>query len=119
MFTYLINDISSGCETVVEDKSQRSSLTVWVDKLADLRFSIILTARFASSPEQDPERREQLRARLVRLRRQYLDKIDEIAMQFGVQEAMDAKADIEGRVVLPREIGMSESLRQEQFDAEI
>ncbi len=60
-------------------------------RLASLRFLIIAAAR-----------REQTREQLARLRRQYSALIDEIAMSFGVQAAMDAKESVERSVTVPR-----------------
>ena len=36
------------------------------------------------------------------LRRQYSEKIDEIAMKFGIQNAMDTKEEVERSVFVPR-----------------
>ncbi len=73
------------------------------EELAALRFSIILTARWAESDDEDPERRAELRDDLVLLRKHYGDKIDEIAMTFGVEQAMKTKEEVERTVVVPRE----------------
>jgi hypothetical protein len=69
-----------------------------------LRFSIILTARWADSDSESPDRRAELRADLAQLRKHYGDKIDEIAMTFGVDQAMKAKEEVERTVVVPRDI---------------
>jgi hypothetical protein len=74
------------------------------EELAALRFSIILTARWESSGDEDPEQRADLRADLLLLRRHYGDKIDEMAMTFGVEEAMKAKDTVERTVVVPRDL---------------
>ena len=42
-----------------------------------------------------PERRAELRDELVLLRKHYGDKVDEIAMTFGVQKAMKTKEQVE------------------------
>jgi hypothetical protein len=52
--------------------------TACVEEIASLRFSASLAAQFADSPSQSPERQEELRARLIVLRRQYAEKIDEM-----------------------------------------
>lgn len=80
------------------------NLAVLTEKLADLRFLIILTARWERSENVDREERILMRSDLVRLRKQYADMIDEIAMSFGVQQAMDAQHDVERRVQIPAEI---------------
>jgi len=78
------------------------NLATATEKLAALRFLIIVTARTEASESTEPERRELMRSDLVRLRAQYFNKIDEIAMHHGVQEAMNAKEDVERRVTVPR-----------------
>jgi hypothetical protein len=74
-----------------------------VEELAALRFSIILTARWMASSDEDPERRAELRDDLVLLRKHYGDKVDEIAMTFGIQQAMMTKEEVERTVIVPRE----------------
>ena len=74
------------------------------EELAALRFSIILTARWEASEDESPEQRAELRADLELLRLHYGDKIDEIAMTFGVKEAMKAKEHVEHTVVAPHEM---------------
>lgn len=73
------------------------------EELAALRFSIILTARWMASSDEDPERRAELRDDLVLLRKHYGDKVDEIAMTFGIQQAMKTKEEVERTVIVPRE----------------
>jgi hypothetical protein len=74
------------------------------EELAALRFSIVLTARWEASEDESSEQRAELRADLELLRRHYGDKIDEIAMTFGVKEAMKAKEHVERTVVAPHEM---------------
>ena len=80
------------------------SLAVLTEKLADLRFLIILTARWEGSENVEREERKLMRSDLVRLRKQYSDTLDEIAMNSGVQQAMEAQQDVERRVHIPAEI---------------
>ena len=85
-------------------KETRAALLAYeTEELAALRFSIILTARWEASDDQDPEQRAELRADLSLLRRHYGDKIDEMAMTFGVEEAMKAKDNVERTVAVPRD----------------
>src|ERR1700733_13420122 len=72
--------------------------------LAALRFSIILTARWVASEDEDLGRRAELRGELKLLRNHYGDKIDEIAMTFGVQRAMETMDEVERTVVVPIEL---------------
>jgi hypothetical protein len=74
------------------------------EELAALRFSIILTVRWAASEDEVPERRAELRDELALLRRHYGDKIDEIAMTFGVQKAMETQNEVERTVVVPCDV---------------
>ena len=74
------------------------------EELAALRFSIILTARWAASENETPERRAELREELALLRRHYGDKVDEIAMTFGVQQAIKTQNQVERTVVVPRNL---------------
>jgi hypothetical protein len=100
-------------------ESQEAMLFYDTEELAVLRFSIILTARWADSEGEEPERRAELRSELAILRKHYGDKIDEIAMTFGVGQAMKAKAEVERSVVLPREVkvsGMPSSCEEEVAD---
>lgn len=83
-------------------ESREALLEYEREELAALRFSIILTARWEASDDETAEQRSELRADLSLLRRHYGDKIDEIAMTFGVNEAMKAKDYVERTVVVPR-----------------
>ena len=87
------------------EREERTLASV-MEELVRLRFSILLTARWEAAETDDPERRGELRAELADLRKFYLDEIDEIAMTFGVQQAMDAKQEVERNVVLPRDSEM-------------
>ena len=79
-------------------------LTYETEDLAAVRFSIILTARWADSDDETPERRAELRSELDLLRKHYGDKIDEIAMTFGVQQAMQTRDEVERTVIVPIEV---------------
>jgi hypothetical protein len=89
------------------NESREQQLSAAVEELAVLRFCIILTARWESSETEDLEQRAQLRGELVELRKQYGDKIDRIAMDFGVSHAMTVKEEVERSVILPREVKVS------------
>lgn len=104
MFTYLVDEISSRAKSdgPPSAETMESKLAASIDELAKLRFSTVLTARFATSPNQPPERQEELRERLADLRRQYFEKIDEIAMTLSVEAAMKAKEEVERTVSIPR-----------------
>jgi hypothetical protein len=74
------------------------------NELADLRFSIIVTARWERSDDLEPERHSELRTELTHLRELFNEKVDEIAMTFGVPQAMKAIDDVERSVFVPEGI---------------
>jgi hypothetical protein len=88
------------------DEEQESPLATATAELADLRFSIIVTARWEASASGDAARRNALHSTLKGLRFQYSQKIDEVAMRFGVQRAMDAKDEVECTVTVPQGLDM-------------
>jgi hypothetical protein len=103
----MISDTAFGTSTgsgmgFIFDKPE-SPLAATIDELVGLRSSIILAARFAESENQAVERRGELRARLVVLRRQYTEKLDEIAMTLSAQEAIRAKEEVEQSAMVRRE----------------
>jgi hypothetical protein len=95
---------------------QKDLLTAKTDELAVLHFSILLTAKWEAAEGVSEERRAELRTELLNLRTDYFDKIDDIAMTFGVQKAIDAKKAAERTTRLPREIesatGLGEAERR-------
>jgi len=100
-------------------KEDREALLYYeTEELAALRFSMILTARWEASENEDPQQRAELRADLSLLRRHYGDKIDEIAMNFGVEEAMKAKDGVERTVVVPRDMKPLKIQRHEEVSSE-
>ena len=99
-------------------ETREAMLVYETEELAALRFSIILTARWEASEEESPEQRAELRADLELLRRHYGDKIDEIAMTFGVKEAMKTKDDVERTVVVPQDMKPLILQREEQLSRE-
>jgi hypothetical protein len=100
-------------------KETREALLAYeTEELAALRFSIILTARWEASDDEDPQQRAELRADLSLLRRHYGDKIDEMAMTFGVEEAMRAKDEVERTVVVPRDMKPLNTQRHEEVGSE-
>lgn len=110
MFTNLVDEISIITDSKGNEGAApgQAELKASIAELSSLRFSILLTARFVDSPAQSLERREELRERLATLRRQYENKIDEIAMTLSVQAAMNAKDEVERAVSVP--LGVSHAL---------
>jgi len=77
------------------------NFAAFLQELAGLRFSIVLLARWQGSDSVDGENRAELREELVHLRTLYFETIDEMAMIFGVQRAMDAQREVERTVEVP------------------
>lgn len=86
-----------------------------VEQLAGLRFSIVLSARWEGSGVVAGYARTELQDELRQLRSRYSDKIDEIAMNYGVQAAMDAKEGVEREVVVPKNMAPSPHSETEGF----
>jgi hypothetical protein len=117
MSTHLLDITSVGPASNYVQVKQQLLLAASLEELASLRFSVILTARWERSASEDLERREELRDELARLRRQYAEKIDEIAMTFGIQTAMNAKDEVESSVTVPKGIDLSLALIEDgDFD---
>jgi len=81
---------------------RETSIAAFYQELAGLRFAIVLLARWERFDNLDAENRAELREELVHLRALYSSTIDEVAMTMGVQQAMDAKAQVEQTVEVPR-----------------
>jgi hypothetical protein len=112
MSAHLLDTASFGPASRYVQEQQHASLSANTEELAGLRFSIILTAKWEASASADEERRNELRGELSGLRRHYSQKIDEIAMTFGVQCAIKAKEDVERSVAIP--LGMKPLLTQDE-----
>jgi hypothetical protein len=93
-------DVPGPATRFIEAK-QEQHLAAEVEELAALRFGIVLTARWESDPDEEPQHRKELRAELATLRARYFDRIDHVAMDFGVAIAMKLKDEVERRVALP------------------
>jgi hypothetical protein len=87
-------------ESVVE--RQHATLVEAIEQLAGLRFAIVLSARWESSEDLELSERNDLREELRMLRTRYSDKIDQIAMTYGVQAAINAKEGVEREVKIPK-----------------
>jgi hypothetical protein len=92
------------------EKKQEQLLATDAEELAALRFSIVLTAKWEADRDEEPQRRAELRAELASLRASYYDKIDRIAMGFGISVAMKMKDEVEQRVTVPLRAGFADQL---------
>ncbi|MGP8251204.1 MAG: hypothetical protein ACLQHF_04170 [Terracidiphilus sp.] len=81
---------------------QHISLSDAVEQLAGLRLSIVLAARWESSGVLSAHTRAEIRNELCKLRSRYTGKIDEIAMNYGVQAAIAAQEGVEREVSVPK-----------------
>ena len=81
---------------------QQASLSDEVEQLAGLRFAIVLSAKWENSGVLSGHARTELQDELRQLRSKFSDKIDEIAMKYGVQAAMVAQAGVEREVTVPK-----------------
>jgi hypothetical protein len=106
MSTATVERLSLSPGTTHLHEQEQVTLASVVEELVRLRFSIILTARWEANEDDDLERRAELRTELRELRTLYFDRVDEIAMKFGVQHAMDAKNEVERNVIVPRETNL-------------
>jgi hypothetical protein len=85
-------------------EKEQKSLPAKSEELSGLWLAILLTARWEAQETDSQERREDLQAELDQLRLQYYGVIDEIAMNFGVPQAMAMLQAVERNVRLPQEI---------------
>jgi hypothetical protein len=92
---------SPGPATRLVQEKQEQQLAAEMEELAALRLGVVLTAKWESDREEEPQHRKELRIELDGLRARYFDKIDEIAMVYGVATAMKVRDDVEQRVTLP------------------
>jgi hypothetical protein len=101
MFAQLHDTGSIGSASLYANQKLEELIAASTKDLAFLRYSISLTARWAASAGNDLERRKELHAELKDLRLKYSQKIDDIAITFGVQCAMNAKEEVERSVAVP------------------
>ena len=116
MSTHILDTASIKPTARSLDELESALLAAQTDELAGLRFSLLLTGKWEASDTLPAERRAELREELSNLRSLYLDQIDEIAMTFGVQTAIDVKEEIECTVAIPDDMRPSEMpLDQEEL----
>lgn len=104
MSTAILDANSIGLDPTFKPGPQEATLNASREELGGLRFLIVLAARWESSKSVDPGCRAELRTELENLHALYLDKVDVIAMRFGVQEAMEAQKEVERTVKVPRSL---------------
>lgn len=83
------------------EKQNKRLLALKRGELAGIRFLIVLTGKWEAWDSLPLGRRADLRTELFNLRALYLDKLDEIALEFGVQTAIEIKDEVEHTVAIP------------------
>jgi hypothetical protein len=71
------------------------------EQLARLRLTIILVARWEPSSGVTLKRRKEMHTELTRLRGLYLGMVDELAMAYGVHQALMTRNYVERTVCVP------------------
>lgn len=112
MSTQLLDEVVIGPAAWDAGEKRETLLAVHKKELSYLRFSILLTGKWEALGGMGLERRNDLRAELAGLRRSYSQKVDEIAMAFSVQDAMNAQQEIERTVILPPSMKPSQMLSE-------
>ena len=100
--TEALDPAVAGPATRYITEQQQASLCDDVEQLATLRFSILLSAKWENSGVLGEPARTERRDELGQFRALYNDKIDEIAMNYGVQTAINAKEGVEREVLVPK-----------------
>jgi len=107
---------AAGPATRFIEEKQEQLLSADIEELASLRFSIVITARWEAAGEEDPRYRKELRAELEDLRTRFNNKLDQIAMAFGVAAAVQIKDDVERTVTLPLNCNLAEAVVQQDTE---
>lgn len=110
----ILDDVSFDPVLATPAEQETLNLAAAREELARLRYMLILTARWESSDRLNSKRRAQLRTDLVQYRSLYSQKIDEIAMAFGIQQAMEAVEHVERRVSVPQSAKMPGVVRDDE-----
>jgi hypothetical protein len=116
MLAHLLEAVAPSRDTRYSEVRPAGRLDGLIDELSGLRFTLILTARWEASSKDDWGRWEELRARLATLRRQYADKIDEIAMTISVPDAIRAQEYVERSVAVPGGLRLPMESWEEEID---
>jgi hypothetical protein len=101
MFTAIL-DLAPNRPASRQELERQENLVAATEELAGLQLSILIAAKCAASGSLAAGDRAHLRAERAHLRTLFSVKIDQIAMTFGVQEAMDAQAEVERNVTIPK-----------------
>ena len=102
MSVAFLDNASTGPDSCVNLEREDTDLVALTEELAGLRFSIILAARWEDSKSLGVENRAVLKTELAQLRALYSDRLDEIAMRFGIPHALAAKETVERTVHVPK-----------------
>ena len=94
MFTAIL-DLAPNRPASRQELERQENLVAATEELAGLQLSILIAAKCAASGSLAAGDRAHLRTL-------FSVKIDQIAMTFGVQNAMDAQAEVERNVTIPK-----------------
>ena len=83
---------------LIENDQNLSPIHGATEALQRLRFTIVTKARTMGDSRTPKSDRAQLNTELTELRARYLNKVDEIAMQLGVAEALNIKKQVEKEI---------------------
>lgn len=101
MSTFIVDTPSSWTFDPFENEASRNLFSSHVREISDLRFKIVLTATWEASKNLPDARRGALKYELRRLRESYMDALDDLAMTFGVDNAIRAQSQVERSVRVP------------------
>jgi hypothetical protein len=100
--TVAVHPSIAGSAPLIDLDRRQASLSGVVEQLAGLRFSILLSGKWLGSVVLTGQARTELLDELRQLRLRYSNKIDEIAINYGVQAAIEAQEGVERQVTVPR-----------------
>ena len=83
------------------ENTPEARLAAEVEELVSLRSFIILKTRWEASEYLNKVHRAELCDELQEVHRLYAQKLDAIAMDFGVAHALEASKDVERRIAVP------------------
>lgn len=84
------------------ENTPEARLAAEIEELASLRSFIVLKARWDASGYLDKAHRAELCDELQEVRWLYAQKLDAIAMDFGVAQAIQARKDVERSIAVPQ-----------------
>jgi hypothetical protein len=93
----------------------QTNLAAFTEELASLRYSILMLTRWEATRDLDCEGLAHLRSEVAELRALFFETIDQIAMCFGVQQAMDAQQEVERTVTASKGPMPAKKVREQLY----